>query len=165
MEGLLGTYFLALLISAVICGYLTRAVAKDKGHDGTDWFLGGLLLGPLGLLAVVGLSDRKLRNYIKQIGESQGAIKEEIISISPEDKEATKNLLTAKNANEDEIWETLMNLLNQKNRNLADRSKSKFMPSELGPRFSICKSDSMEIAIGNVEDPYADKWEWRVVEF
>ena len=154
-----------LLITGVIIGFLSSSVAKDKGHDGTSWFWLGFLLGPLGLLAVVGLSDRKLRNYIKQIGESQGALKEEIISISPEEKEATKNILTAKNATEDEIWETLMNLLTQKNRNLADRSKSKFIPSESDPRFSICKSDSMEIAIGNVEDPYADKWEWRVVEF
>ena len=50
---------------------------------------GGLLLGPLGLLAAVGLSDRKLRNYIRQIGESQGAIKEDIKSLTTEniDKE------------------------------------------------------------------------------
>ena len=66
-------FLIAFLISAVVIGYLTRAVAKDKGHDGTDWFWGGFLLGPLGLLAAAGLSDRKLRNYIRQIGESKGA--------------------------------------------------------------------------------------------
>ena len=39
MEGLFAIYLIAWLISAVVIGYLTRAVAKDKGHDGTDWFL------------------------------------------------------------------------------------------------------------------------------
>ena len=51
-----------LLITGVIIGFLSSSVAKDKGHDGTSWFWLGFLLGPLGLLAVVGLSDRKLRN-------------------------------------------------------------------------------------------------------
>ena len=163
MEGLIGTYLIVLLISAVISGYLTRAVAKDKGHDGTDWFWGGFLLGPLGLLAAVGLSDRKLRNYIRQIGESQGAIKEEIKSLSSSTDE-TNSLKITKTSNEDEIWETLMCLLSEKNLALADKSKSKFSPSDTDPRYSICKSDSMEIAIGTVKDPYAEKWEWRVVE-
>ena len=164
MEGLIGTYFLALLISAVICGYLTRAVAKDKAHNGTDWFWGGFFLGPLGLIAAAGLSDRKLRNYIRQIGESQGAIKEEIKSLS-RSTDNQKGLKITKNANEDEIWETLMFLLSEKNCALADKSKSKFSPSNTDPRYSICNSDFMEIAIGTVKDPYADKWEWRVVEF
>ena len=113
--------------------------------------IGGLKIG-LGILALSALN----------ISSENSMTKSTTISRS---KEETINLLTSKNATEDEIWETLMNLLNQKNRNLADRSKSKFIPSESDPRFSICKSDSMEIAIGNVEDPYADKWEWRVVEF
>ncbi len=164
MEGLFATYLFALLISAVIIGYLTRAVAKDKGHDATPWFWGGFLLGPLGLLAAVGLSDRRLRNYIRQIGESQGAIKEEIKSLSSS-TDQTKTLKITNTADEDEIWETLMFLLSEKNLALADKSKSKFISSKTDPRYSICRKDSMEIAKGNVVDPYAEKWEWRVVEF
>ena len=120
--------------------------------------IGGLKVG-LGLVALSALNI------------SSSAITS---SISSEMKEVntkvktlieTNSLKITKNSNEDEIWETLMFLLSEKNRALADKSKSKFSPSDTDPRFSICKSDSMEIAIGNVEDPYADKWEWRVVEF
>ncbi len=157
-------FFLVALLTGVITAYLSSAVAKDKGHDGTPWFWAGFFLGPLGLLAAVGLSDKRLRNYIRQIGESQGAIKEEIKSLSSSTDE-TNTLKITKTANEDEIWETLMCLLSEKNRALADKSKSNFSPSETDPRYSICKSDSMEIAIGNVVDTYAEKWEWRVVEF
>tara|TARA_Y100001968_G_scaffold132007_1_gene120472 strand:- start:135 stop:389 length:255 start_codon:yes stop_codon:yes gene_type:complete len=84
------------------------------------------------------------------------------LSRSTDDK---KGLTITKNSNEDEIWETLMYLLSEKNCALADKSKSKYSPSDTDPRYSICKSDSMEIAIGTVKDPYAEKWEWRVVEF
>ena len=71
-------FLLVALLTGVITAYLSSAVAKDKGHDGTPWFWGGFFFGPLGLIAAAGLSDRKLRRYIRQIGEKQEAIKEEL---------------------------------------------------------------------------------------
>ena len=58
-------------------GLLTAVVASDKGHDGNIWFFAGFITGPLGLIAAAGLSDRKLRKYIRQIGEKQDAIQPE----------------------------------------------------------------------------------------
>ena len=52
--------FFVVLVLGVFSGFLASTLASDKGHDGTLWFLAGLLLGPLGLIAAAGLSDRKL---------------------------------------------------------------------------------------------------------
>ena len=38
--------------------------------------ISGFLLGPIGLLAAVGLSDRVQRKYLRQIAENFGEIKE-----------------------------------------------------------------------------------------
>ena len=58
---------LPLLVVAVVCACYTSAVAESKGHDGAALFCGGLFLGPLALLASVGLSDLKLRRAIDDL--------------------------------------------------------------------------------------------------
>ena len=60
--------FFLLIAIALITAYLASLVADDKGHSGLAWGLCGFLLGPLGLIAAAGLSDRKLRKYIKEAG-------------------------------------------------------------------------------------------------
>ena len=62
------------LVIGVIAGFLASNIASYKGHNATSWFFAGFLLGPLGLIAAAGLSDKKLRKYIRQIGEKQDAI-------------------------------------------------------------------------------------------
>ena len=66
--------FFFILIIGLIAGFLASNIASDKGHNATSWFCAGFLLGPLGLIAAAGLSDRKSRKYIRQIGEKQDAI-------------------------------------------------------------------------------------------
>ena len=63
---------LLVLVFVIACGLLAMAVADDKGHSGFNWFLVGLFLGPVGLLAAAGLGDRKLRRYQRFIAEGQG---------------------------------------------------------------------------------------------
>ena len=63
--------FLIVLILGVFSGFLASTVASDKGHDGTAWFLVGLLLGPLGLIAAAGLPDRLLRNQLREVLENK----------------------------------------------------------------------------------------------
>jgi len=43
----------------ILCGLLASVVAGNKGHNGCMWAIGGFLLGPLALLATLGLGDRK----------------------------------------------------------------------------------------------------------
>ena len=69
-----------LLGVAIVCACYTSAVAESKGHDGAAWFCGGLFLGPLALLAAVGLPDLKLRKYLRLLAEHQGAVDPEVPS-------------------------------------------------------------------------------------
>ena len=61
MEGV--AWFL-LVLHWLICGFLAKHTAQLKGYKGWDAFGVGFLFGPLGLLAVVGMPDRILRQQI-----------------------------------------------------------------------------------------------------
>ena len=66
----------------VIVGWLSSALfcailANDKGYSNVAWFFGGLVFGFFALIAAAGLPDKKLRKYIRLIGEKQNAIKSE----------------------------------------------------------------------------------------
>ncbi len=51
----------------ILTGLTTGVIASDKGHGFGSWTLVGLVLGPFGLIAAAGLSDQKLREYIRRI--------------------------------------------------------------------------------------------------
>ena len=55
------------------------------------WFWGGLLFGPIGLLAVAALGDRKLRHHIRLVAENQGVPREAFspATQTPETSEST----------------------------------------------------------------------------
>ena len=59
--------WIVILVFALVCAGLSAEVANSKGWDGTAWFFAGFLLGPLGLLAAVGLPDKQLRNYVRAL--------------------------------------------------------------------------------------------------
>ena len=62
--------FIVWLIIALIFASLSSTIAEDKGHGEFVWGLVGFLLGPIGLLAAAGLSDRVQRKYLRQIAEN-----------------------------------------------------------------------------------------------
>ena len=47
--------FVVVIVLGLFSAFLAGNVASDKDHDGTLWFLAGLLLRPLGLIAAAGL--------------------------------------------------------------------------------------------------------------
>ena len=63
-----------LLIGWIASAFFCAQVADEKGYSGTAWAFAGFLFGFFALIAVAGLPDRKLRKYIRQIGEKQKAI-------------------------------------------------------------------------------------------
>jgi hypothetical protein len=73
-HGFLGPLVVPLIVGALACAFITFSVAESKGHDGTAWSVGGLFLGPLALMAEVGLPDLKSRKYLRLLAEHQGAI-------------------------------------------------------------------------------------------
>ena len=79
-------FLIVWIASALFCA----SVADAKGYSYGSWFIGGFLFGFIALIAAAGLPDRKLRKYIRQIGEKQNAIKKEsqkvVLPVSKKDK-------------------------------------------------------------------------------
>ena len=66
MDTLLGLVF----ILWIPCGiYAMQYCIKE--HNWLPWILGGLLCGPVALIAAAGLPDRKLTKYIRILSEDQ----------------------------------------------------------------------------------------------
>lgn len=107
--------FVVVILLGVFSGFLASSVAFDKGHDSSTWFVAGLLLGPLGLISAAGLSDRKLRRYMRQIGEKQDAIKPYQSKEKESKNKSVGSFLIQKEANEKEVFEKLVELLAKKN--------------------------------------------------
>ena len=58
---------LLIVVLAVLFACFTWTVAQSKGHEAGWWLFGGLLFGPLALLASIGLPDLKLRRAINDL--------------------------------------------------------------------------------------------------
>ena len=67
-----GLFFFLVFASAIVFASYAYSVAEAKGHDGSAWGLGGFFLGPVALLASLGLPDLKTRKYLRLIAEKQG---------------------------------------------------------------------------------------------
>ena len=146
---------LILIISLwLLTGITTGVVASDKGHGFGSWAIAGFLLGPLGLIAAAGLSDQKLREYIRRTIEPQSfnSIKNNPNLLGRKDlyldsipkllseSESKSNYQTLeasrkyigdfllnKNAPEDKIWNEIIQMLEEFRPDivsLADRSTS-----------------------------------------
>ena len=69
--------FFVLITGWIASAFFCASVANEKGYSGTAWGFAGFLFGFFALIAVAGLPDKKLRKYIRQIGEKQKAIEKE----------------------------------------------------------------------------------------
>ena len=79
--------FLVLLVALWIpCAVFCGVIAEDIGHGGIAWFWSGLLFGPVGLLAVAALVDRKQRRYLRLLVEDKGIDLTEAKAPSANDK-------------------------------------------------------------------------------
>ena len=56
-----------LIVLSLLFASFSWTVAQSKGHEAGWWFFGGLLFGPLALLASIGLPDLKLRRAINDL--------------------------------------------------------------------------------------------------
>lgn len=82
-----------LIVGALACAFFTFTVAESKGHDPYSWMAGGFFLGPLALLAAVGLPDLKSRKYLRLLAEHQGAIEPQPLPPSRPPYEAYEDLI------------------------------------------------------------------------
>ena len=85
--------FFVLIIVWLSAGFYCGEVAYQKGYSGAAWAIGGFLFGFIALIAAAGLPDRKLRKYIRLIGEKQNAIevlKEKVELVDGSDYKLTR---------------------------------------------------------------------------
>ena len=160
--------FFIVLVLGVITGFLSSNVASDKGHDGLTWFLAGLFFGPLGLITAAGLSDRKLRKYIRQIGENQDAIKPEVLSRTSQELRKGNIIGTfqlVRTSEADAIWEKVLSMIDSDIANKADRSKS-YLNEPLigGTEFVINDSNGETLAYASRKEysMATRKYQWEV---
>ena len=81
-----------LVISWIACAYFSAQVAYEKGYNTINWCIFGFLFGFFALVAAADLPDKKLRKYIRKIGEKQKAIDpaDALDDFSEEQKEINK---------------------------------------------------------------------------
>lgn len=63
MESLSGFALVLVVLTWLACGAFAGYVAAEKARSGFFWFCAGLVFGPMGLLAVVGLPDRSTEKF------------------------------------------------------------------------------------------------------
>ena len=63
-----------LVFLSLIMAFFSSKVAEEKGYNKDFWFISGFLFSFIALIAASGLPDKRLRKYLRQIGEKQNAI-------------------------------------------------------------------------------------------
>ena len=103
--------FFALVILWFASALYSGEVAHQKGYKGAAWAIGGFFFGFFALVAAAGLPDRKLRKYIRLIGEKQNAI--EIVKEKFElvDGNTKISFSMPKDSSKEEIYKELVHLL------------------------------------------------------
>jgi hypothetical protein len=89
-------FFYVVLITAVVCSCYASGIAGSNGHNVASWTIGGLLFGPLALVAVAGLPDLKQRKYLRLIAEQGGAV------IKEDDDDDSNSSIAAQGVDADE---------------------------------------------------------------
>lgn len=63
---------LMVLISHLASAFLSKTLAGQKARNSKNWFVAGLIFGPLGLIAAAGLADRHQIVYLRYLAEHHG---------------------------------------------------------------------------------------------
>tara|TARA_Y100001968_G_scaffold312148_1_gene334971 strand:- start:3499 stop:4059 length:561 start_codon:yes stop_codon:yes gene_type:complete len=182
--------YILILLVWIFTAIVTGVVASDKGHGFGSWTLAGLLLGPFGLIAAAGLSDQKLREFIRrtidpdsihQIQNTQKLLnrtnqyldsKPRLLQESKSNFDSQRgkyigDFLLKKTASEDQIWEKILQILEFSRPDiflLADRGKSNINLSLKGGKaYMICKSDGEKVALAYAKESSEDDFfYWQI---
>ena len=174
----------------ILAGLTSGVIASDKGHGFGSWTLVGLCLGPFGLIAAAGLSDQKLREYIRRIIDPQFNIpmKGNKKILKPNDlyidspakllKESSSefeekrpqyigDFQLDKNSSDNMIWAKVIEILEFSNPDLvylADQSKSNTITSLSGGKAYVIRDSSGEkIALAYAKlGANDDKFHWLI---
>ena len=76
------TLFGLVLMLWIPCGIYASVIASSKDHNWFPWIVGGVLFGPVALIATAGLPDRKLTRYIRILSEDQSETTKDVGSVT-----------------------------------------------------------------------------------
>jgi len=125
-------------------------VAEAKGLDGSSWALVAFLFGPIGLIGVAGMPDKRLRSYMRSIAIKLEAIEEKesarletkpLSTPSPENKQ-TYIYVDETLKDQHQIMAAVFEQLTEEERAIASTEESDVSPRKMG---FICGSDSRVI--------------------
>ena len=143
--------FFVLITGWIASAFFCASVANEKGYSGTAWGFAGFLFGFFALIAVAGLPDKKLRKYIRQIGEKQKAIEKESEGAEwveqPSDWGSSIRFVMTPAATEEEMYKRLISEIskNKELKNKFDKLKIKSYefnePLLGGKEFSLMGED------------------------
>ena len=105
--------FFVLVIVWLSAGFYSGEVAHQKGYSGAAWAIGGLLFGFIALIAAAGLPDRKLRKYLRLIGEKQNAILVDKETVEVVDGNTKISFSMPKDSGKEEIFKELVLVLKE----------------------------------------------------
>ena len=105
--------FFALVILWFASAFYSGEVAHQKGYKGAAWAIGGFFFGFIALIAAAGLPDRKLRKYIRLIGEKQNAIEVVKETVEVVDGKTKISFSLPKDSSKEEIYKELVLVLKE----------------------------------------------------
>lgn len=152
--------FLSLIIVNLISGGFASHVAASKGYDSGSWFALGVLFGPIALLSLAAMPDRRLLRYVRAIAEKQG------VELGPIDDDnrgpdsplGENEFIGEESDSKEQIWELVVARLSPDKSATADFNSSWFYRNLITVRSST--GDQIARAIGT---PQAfGKKRWRV---
>ena len=74
MEYYLGSFVFVFLLIWLPTAFFVSNVAANKDCYVFPWFLGGLFFGPIALIAIAVMPDRRTRKYMRLLAEKLEAI-------------------------------------------------------------------------------------------
>ena len=77
---MLGFSLLVLIGIWIASAMVASNVAEAKGLDGSSWGLVAFFFGPIGLIGVAGMPDRRLRFYMRAVAMKLEAFKEQEVA-------------------------------------------------------------------------------------
>ena len=145
-----GFNLLLLIAICITSSVVATKVAEAKGLDSANWSLAALFFGPIALIGLAGMPDRRLRQYMRSIAIKLEAIEEkETVRLetmpmntpAPVDPQ-TYFYVDQTITDKQQIVAAVFEQLTEEERSIASAQESDVRIGKMG---FICKSDSKVI--------------------
>lgn len=153
---LIAIVIISAIAFGIICAEFCGRIARAKGFDQSNWYMTGLLIGPLALIAAAGLPDLKMQRYMRALVDHYGAQADEAETASSDNGFTTMQVFSV-----EEVWEKTMSALGAAIASQADIGQSKVSRNEVLVRNKDGKLLARATSSGNVSGP--KRWILRYV--